>query len=495
MAGRPTRGHRSRDLALLSDALGCVAAGIVPALAPVRLLYATAAIVVILAAGVAFDGLYLAAGGLAAPPPGVTSRAGQAGPNATQPTLEAERVARRTAATFVAGTAASPALTPETPFSALAGLVDQAGREKLLAAVDAERAQAGILLDWDRASAAIERARPRGPAEHLAEGIGGGIRRAVAGAVGLAPSEVLAGAGDAVVGSAAAVLGHTPIAGLAWIVILLAIGSALTAPLARLSAVELARAHKLGMGDAVAWLRRHGLRAAAVPLAPIVIAGGLLLVCLLITLLLRIPGLDLLGAALYGLCLAIATIAALLLATTLLGLPLAVAALAAGDSDALDATVRSSAYILRAPARAIGLGLCAVVAVVVGMLIVGLAVAAVLALAASIATVAGGSAGAAAAADAPSLLREAGRGIGEASARLGGLTNRPAGAIIDLWEALYAALVLGFGLSATAEVGTRAYWALRRLCDGEDESSLDGQPLGRPAAGDAATGVATTTPA
>jgi hypothetical protein len=115
-------------------------------------------------------------------------------------------------------------------------------------------------------------------------------------------------------------------------------------------------------------------------------------------------------------------------------------------------------------------------------------VAAVLALAATVASFAGGTAGAAAAADAPSLLRDAGGAVGEASARLGGLTNRPAGAIIDLWEALFASLVLGFALSAVAEAGTRIYIALRFACDGEDESSIDGQPLGRPAA-------ATTTPA
>jgi hypothetical protein len=473
-----SRDGRTGDLASISHALGFVAAGVVPALAPVRLLLATAAIVVISFAGWVFDAAYLGLGGLAAPPPGVASRS--AAPN-EQPTIEAERVARRTASTFVAGTTVSPSLTPETPFSQLAALVDQAGREKLASAGDAERARSSYLADWDRAQAAIERARPRGPAEHLAEGIGGGVRRAVAGAVGTSPSELIGGAGDVVVGSASTVLRHTPVAGLLWILLLLSLGAALSAPLARLSAVELARAEKLGLGDALGWLGRHAWRAACVPLAPVAIAGGLLLISLLVGFLLRIPGLDLVGAALYGVSLAAATLAVILLSTMVLGLPLAVAAFAAGDGDSLDATVRSTAYLFRAPARALALGLCAIAAVTVALLVVGVAVAAVLALAATLASVAGGSAGAAAAADAPSLLRDAGRGFGEASARLAGLTNRPAGAIVDLWEAAYASLVLGFALSALAEVGTRVYVALRFVCDGEDASSLDGQPLGRAA--------------
>ncbi len=490
MRGMP-HADRPRDLGSIADALRFVAAGVLPALAPARLLLATAAILVIGLAGWTFDAAHLALGGLPAPPPGVTSRSGTTGLATTEkggPTLEAERVARRTASTFVAGTSASPSLTPETPFAALAGLVDQAGREKLASAGEAERARANVLLDWDRAQAAIERARPRGPAEHLAEGIGGGVRRAVAGIVGLSPVEVLSGASDAVVGSAATVLGHTLVSGLLWITLLVVLGSLLSAPLARLSAVEIARGEKLGIGDALRWLRRHAWRAACVPLGPLALAAGFLLLSTLLGLLFRVPGLDLVGAALYGLTLATTMLALLLIATTILGLPLAVASVGAGDADSLDATVRSTAYLFRAPGRVVGLGLCGIASVAVAILVVGMTVAAVLALAATVASFAGGTAGAAAAADAPSLLRDAGGAVGEASARLGGLTNRPAGAIIDLWEALFASLVLGFALSAVAEAGTRIYIALRFACDGEDESSIDGQPLGRPAA-------ATTTPA
>lgn len=460
------------DLSSVGGSLVYVAHGVVTALAPSRLLIGTLAVVAITLAGWLFDSGYLLAGGRSAPPAGTAVRT-------ENPTAEAERVARRTVATFAAGTAVAATLVPETPFSALAGVVDAAGREKLAAAGDAERARNGVLVDWDRARSTIERARPRGPAEYLSDGLGGAARRLVAGLVGWSPTELASSVVDALVRAPSEVLAAAPLGGSIWLVLALVLASASLAPLGRMSAVEAARGEKLTAGAALAWLRGAALRSACVPLAPLTIVALMAVVVLGVGLLLRVPGLDLLGGLLYGIALLATTLALVTGAAALLGLPLSLAAVAAGDADALDASVRSTAYLFRYPIRTVGLAFVAIVSVGCGLLVVGAGVAAVLGVAAWGVGILGGE-GAASAAGAPSLFSLGGRSIGEASARLSGLTERPAGALVDLWEAAFAMALLGYLFSAVIECATRMYVALRFACDGEDPSSIDGVPLGRP---------------
>ncbi len=448
--------------------------GIVTALAPARLFVGLLCVLAFALLGWGLDRAYLAAGGRSAPPDGAPLRA-------ENPLLDAERIARRTASTFVAGTTVAPQVNGETPLSTLRTLVDVAGVEKLAAAGDAERMRSTYLLEWDRTTAALERARPRGPAEYLASGWSSATRRLVAGLVGWSPVEMGGALMDGMVRAPADSLALSPWWGGLWLVVGVVMLATIGGALGRMSAMEAARGEKITASVALAWLRRSVLRCACVPLAPMAIAALLFLVVLLFGGLLRLPGLDLLAGLLYVVVLLSTTLALVMGAAALLGLPMAIAAVASGDADAMDATVRATAYIFRAPFRTLGLAAVGVASVGFGVLVVGACVATALAASSWGVGVLGG-AGAATAAGGPSIFSEGGRALGEASARLSGVTARPAAAFIDLWEAGFAMLVVGYALSAISETGTRIYLVLRLVCDGEDPSSIDGHSLGRPAA-------------
>lgn len=448
--------------------------GIVTALAPARLLVGLLCVLVLTLLGWGLDRAYLASGGRSAPPEGAPLRA-------ENPLLDAERIARRTASTFVAGTSVVAQVNGDTPLSTLRALVDVAGVEKLAAAGDAERMRSTYLLEWDRTTAALERARPRGPAEYLASGWSSATRRLVAGLVGWSPVEMGGALMDGIVRAPADTIALAPWWGGSWILIGLVVLATVGGALGRMSAVEAARGEKITAAAALTWLRGSFFRCAGVPLAPMAIAALLAIVVLLVGGLLRLPGLDLIAGLLYAVVLLATTLALVTGVAALIGLPLAIAAVASGDADAMDATVRSTAYIFRAPFRTLGLAGVGIAAVGFGVLVVGACVATALAASSWGVGVLGGS-GAATAAGGPSIFSEGGRALGEASARLSGITARPAAAFIDLWEAGFAMLVIGYAVSAIIETGTRIYLVLRLVCDGEDPSSLDGHSLGRPAA-------------
>lgn len=467
--GAAMQADRAAPLGGLSYAMH----GMTAAMAPSRLLVGACLAILLMAAGWSFDKAYLALGGRPGVAQGVVSRS-------ENPLAEAERNARMTAASFVGGTAFASGVTTETTMAELAVTIDGAGRERLASIADKPERRRTILLDWDRARGAIERARPHGPAEMLSDGWGDAVRHLVASVLGLSLTDLGAASMEVVVHVPAAAFRLSVWGTSAWLLIAILLCSMGGGMLARMSAVEAARGEKIPAAAALAWLGGSWRRLLGVPLAPLAIVLGLLAVVLVNGALLRVPGLDLAGGLLYGLSIGCMTLAVLVAALGLLGLPLSIAAVACGDADALDAGVRSAAYIGRSPLRTLGLAAASIAGVGVGTLVVGTVVAIAMGLTAWGVGVLGGD-GAATAGGASSLLGEGGQGFGVIAGRLGGVTERPAAAVIDLWEAIVGTVAVGYVLSAVVETFTRSYVVLRLVCDGEDCSALDGHPLGRPA--------------
>jgi hypothetical protein len=475
------------DRSTLVGSAAYVLQGFLTALAPARMLVALALVLLCTVGGWLFDHAYLAAGGA----PFVVPTA-SATPRRDNPLQEAERYARTSAATMVGGTAFASQVTTTSTLAELRAAVDAAGREKLSRVEDDARRRSAILLEWDRATAAIDRARPRGPAEHVAADFSGSVRRLVAGVVGLSISEIgsalLDGAYrtpvDVVASGGATWLGL--LGSCLWLLILLLAFALGGGALARMSAVEIARGEKITTLAAWAWLRSAWIRLIGVPLAPIVLVCALVLVVAVIGLLLRWPVLDLIGGLLYVVALGAMTLAIGISVAAVLGLPMSLAAVACGDADALDAGVRCTAHLFRHPLRSATLIVASLLSIGVGTLLVGTLIWLALGLTSALVGWLGGD-GAAMASGAPSLLGVGGIGregqdFGVIAGRLAGFSERPAAAAVDLWEALFAMTVMAYVISALVEAFTRSYIALRLACDGEDCSALDGVTLGRPAA-------------
>ncbi len=203
-------------------------------------------------------------------------------------------------------------------------------------------------------------------------------------------------------------------------------------------------------------LTRGWSAAGAVALAPALVFVGLLLVGLAGAATMAFPGVDILGAALFGVAIVAGLAAAVLIVVFALALPMIAAAVAAEDDDAFDALQRALGYAVARPLTLLGYLLLALVQGVVatglvwwlGSLAVWLAASAI----SLVSAIVGGGAW---------------RVIGEG---MDPFVTDPsfAGRIVAGWAALPIAVALGFAVSYVHAAGTVVYLNLRRLVDGQD---------------------------
>lgn len=245
-----------------------------------------------------------------------------------------------------------------------------------------------------------------------------------------------------------------PVAGLAWVV--------LGAAIARMAACELALGATLswpeGLGFALGRVRSL-LFAQFAPLLTVwVLALGLAAAGWA---LLQLPVLDVLGAVLYGLALAVGLLATVITLVYLGGQVLLVPAVACDGADAINAIERAYAYTLGRPVR---LALYLAIAGAVGVASTGL-VALVVAATLHLTGVAAGAWIALPGTVIPSPFEAAG-------------TPPPPGSstaarwIIGLWQALALAVVPAFAASFYFSASTMVYLLMRRLNDGQDTGEL-----------------------
>ena len=420
--------------------------------------------VVLVAAGRLADVAYLAMGGLPVSPSGLAS-----GAWTIDQRNKAQQAVVRSVAAFSMGTSAGqgPIAADRDP-SELRTIVDAAYLEFAEKAKGA--ASTSVDARYRQTRLAVDLLRPRGPAEACGVELVSALRQLGNAVFGLSPSLALDAAFDGFLRTPAALIRFAPwfsvLAGLP----LLAIVSVLGGGLARMSVWETGRNVKLSIADAARFVRKAWIGLVLVPAIPALVAIVGLFFIAVVGALLRVPILDLVGGMLYGLVLLLTILMVIGGTCFVVGWPLAIASVSAGDGDAIDAIVRSNAYLIRRPGTSLVAFASVITAVALGLALAGGTASLALSVAESAVGFWGGGGAARAAGDAGLLVPAMG------TPPLSSATARAAAGFIDLWELIAILFVGGAALTAAA---SRAYLVLRLACDGQDPSALDGVSLGR----------------
>lgn len=180
-------------------------------------------------------------------------------------------------------------------------------------------------------------------------------------------------------------------------------------------------------------------------------------------LLLTLPGVSIVGAALFGLALVLGILAALVIVAGLIALPILLAAMACEGTDAIDAVQRAYAYAIARPIRLI---VYIAIAELLGLVFIGV-VSLITGLGASFAL------------DAASAF--GGRPLPDPG---DGSLWSAAGAIVEFWINLAGLVVGAIALSYLASAGVIVYLLIRRVVDGQHHQDLWSPPASVGAEGD-----------
>lgn len=245
--------------------------------------------------------------------------------------------------------------------------------------------------------------------------------------------------------------------------ILLSIGGG---ALCRMTAIAIAERPAMAPADAMSFALARWTSFAFAELLPPLFVGGLFLVGGVVGLLMRVPVLDIVGGALYGMALFFGFLAALAGILWVVGLPISTPAGACDGADAIESNQRAWAYLLRRPLLALGYLAAGIVAWAIGFFVVEMVAMVTLNLTAASGTWLSG---------APALS-------GAGGVRLFGVLDAPspalrgtarfAGGIVDFWEMVVRMLVSGAALGIFWSVATAAYLCLRNACDEQPYDDL-----------------------
>lgn len=260
---------------------------------------------------------------------------------------------------------------------------------------------------------------------------------------------------------------------------------ALGAALSRMAAADLAGHRQLSGFEALEFVRPRTMNHALVPLWPGISLVVLLPVAALLGLLGRVPGLDVLAGAAWGLALFFGTIAAIVLLPWLVAMPMAVAASACEGCDGLEAAQRCGALVYRRPLHALLYATCAVVAVCLVAFTVDLVATFAIEIAAAFAGLTAGQGALASAGGARLLAPDAEVVAPVFGASVTGSLQAVSVGLVRLWQGLLQTLAAGAVLGAICTTATAAYLALRRTCDDQpfDDLWQPGSPAGTRADG------------
>jgi len=251
------------------------------------------------------------------------------------------------------------------------------------------------------------------------------------------------------------------------------------AALCRMAALDLARKGGLSPVQALDFVSPRRLNHALVPLWPGITLLVLLPVALLLGLLGRVPGLDLIAGLAWGLALFFSLLAAVVLVPWALAMPMAIAASACEGCDGLEAAQRCGAMIYRRPLHALLYAACGVVAVALLAFTVDLITTVAIELAAGVAGISAGQGAVAKAGGARFLQADAFPSAGDMTGVSQALGTVSVG-LIQLWQGLLQSLAAGAVLGGVFTVATAAYLAMRRTCDDQpfDDLWMPGHPAG-----------------
>jgi hypothetical protein len=442
-----------------------VVASAVSALQPPRVLLATFALLCLIVLGRAIDSVR----GPSVQPAGLLAPARTVLDSAVGSDM-ARRVARE----------ALPAELRPAGSDGLGGRVDL---EEVRAALLARRAEVSG-AERDIVQRGIDRLDPfrgKGAFEALSSAVGLRFDGLVAAVIGLDGRQAAACVGDLFVGIPSAMWREdrvfTVVYGLAAGLVFGFLGGALC----RMAAVQLARRDALAPVEAIDFVRSRAWNHALVPLWPAISLLVLLPVAVVIGLLGRVPGLDVIAGAAYGLGLFFATIAVIMLLPWLVAMPMAVAAAACEGCDGLEAAQRCGSLVLRRPLHALLYAACAVVGTCLVAFTVDLVSTAAIELAASFTGLTAGDGAIATASGGARLLApDAPARALDSEGTLAGTLSMASGGLVRLWQGALQSLAAGAVLGAVCTTATAAYLALRRTCDDQpfDDLWQPGIPAG-----------------
>ncbi|MBX3356652.1 MAG: hypothetical protein KF724_13225 [Phycisphaeraceae bacterium] len=236
--------------------------------------------------------------------------------------------------------------------------------------------------------------------------------------------------------------------------------------LARMTAVAFAERPALPPADAVSFALSRWTSFAFAVLLPPLFVGGLFLLGGIVGFLLRVPVLNVLAGALYGVALIFGFLAALAGILWVIALPLMAPSAACDGADAVESCQRSAAYVLRRPLLALGYFAAGVVAWGLGIFVVRVV---------QVVTVNLTAASGAWLSKAPALGGAGGMPLfGRASTPpplLSGSERWTAG-FIDLWVQTTGIIVTGVAFAILISVATAVYLCLRHACDDQPFEDL-----------------------
>ena len=280
----------------------------------------------------------------------------------------------------------------------------------------------------------------------------------------LSPTELTAGLRFLLLDTPAGLFAEAPLASA--LLTLITVATLATAGLfiCRSVGMELGRGIHLRASRGLLYIRLKSAAAGIALVFPLAIVAVLLLTPLVAGLLLSVPGLDAVGALLYGLAMLAGIAAALILIAAIPATTMILPAVACDGSDAFDAVQRALSIVLGRPLTFL---LHAGVAVAQGVLLTAV-VWIVLDL---------GTALAGAAAGLPSARAEA--VIGAAGWNGLGVPSFPVAALA-LWTRLPAILAAAFAVSYIHTAATAVYLNMRLIIDGQEANELwmPGDPAG-----------------
>jgi len=325
---------------------------------------------------------------------------------------------------------------------------------------DLDASTEGLQIDrMGRAILEVNSLTPRGAWEATTIAVALILDRVMEGVVKLSPAAVVESIGALVIDLPVALWsrdrGFVIFFG-AFAFIVLAIGGG---ALSRMAAMGLAQRPALAPSDAMSFALSRWTNFAFAALLPPLFVGGLFLVGGVMGLLMKVPLVNIVGGALYGVALFFGFLAALAGILWVVALPLATPAGSCDGADAIECNQRAWAYVLRRPLLALGYLVAGVVAWGLGMFVVELFAVATLNITAASGT----------------WLSNASSLSGAGGATIFGPlempppalsgTSRLAAGLVDFWQQVARILVSGAALGLFWSISTAAYLCLRHACD------------------------------
>ncbi|MFN9126372.1 MAG: hypothetical protein ACK5WD_11145 [bacterium] len=312
----------------------------------------------------------------------------------------------------------------------------------------------------------IEESAPRGVASVFLENERQALRQIGAAVVDLDLEAAASGVLSAVFTVPAAAIRASPVVFPLAALVMLSLLAICAGGLCRMAAVHSGRDGRLSTLEGSAFARGRAVNLASLPVLPAAVLLILGIIVFVFVLLLRVPVLNVVGGALFVVPLLVAILGAVLAIVAIAAAPLMPAAVAVEDCDAGDSITRSCALVLSRPLFWLCVLAVAIVALVIGTLLVtGVLTLASNAIAGLLAF-AGGDAGAVIASGDSAMI-----------ATLSG-PDRLVALFVGFWMGLLEAVGAAYAFSLSVDLATRGYLLMRARIDGESPSTVAGYGVG-----------------